>query len=76
MEDLEFLVRVPMESQGAALDWVCEKYLKEDLLSIIYQEEDDEGRHVFKVILRRKKSPAEIECLQNSLSLTNQPSES
>ena len=76
MEPFEFLVRVPFESQGAALDWVCEKYLKEDLLSIIYQEKDDDDCHVFKVTLRRKKSPAEIECLQNCLSLTNQPSES
>lgn len=75
MEDLEILVRVPMESQGAALDWVCEKYLKHDLLSIIYQEQDENDCHVFKVILRSKKSPAELEC-ENLKSLTNQPSES
>ena len=75
MEDLEFLVRVPFESQGAALDWVVEKYMKHDLLSIVYQEQDDEGCHIFKVTLRSKKSPAELEC-ENSLKSTNQPSES
>jgi hypothetical protein len=76
MEDLEILVRVPFESQGVALDWVVEKYLKHDLLSIIYQEKDENECHVFKVTLRSKKSPAELECLQNSLSSMNQPSES
>lgn len=75
MEELEILVRVPMESQGAALDWVVEKYLKHDLLSIIYQEQDENDNHVFKVIFRSKKSPAELEC-ENSLKSTNQPSES
>lgn len=75
MEELEILVRVPFESQGAALDWVVEKYLKQDLLSIVYQEQDDEGCHIFKVTLRSKKSPAELEC-ENLKSLTNQPSES
>lgn len=73
MEDLEILVRVPMESQGAALDWVCEKYLKQDLLSIMWVEQDENDCHVFKVTLR-KKSPAELEC-ENLKSLTNQPSE-
>lgn len=75
MEELEILVRVPMESQGAALDWVVEKYLKHDLLSIIYQEQDENDNHVFKVTLRSKKSPAELEC-KNFLNSTNQPSES
>lgn len=75
MEDLEFLVRVPFESQGAALDWVLEKHLKDDLLSIMWVEQDDDGCHVFKVTLRSKKSPAELEC-ENLKSLTNQPSES
>lgn len=74
MEDLEFLVRVPFESQGAALDWVLEKHLKDDLLSIVWVEQDDEGCHVFRVMLRSKKSPAELEC-ENLKSLTNQPSE-
>ena len=74
MEPLEILVRVPFESQGAARDWVCEKYMKQDLLSIMW-EEQDEDCHVFKVTLRSKKSPAELEC-ENLKSLTNQPSES
>jgi hypothetical protein len=74
MEPLEILVRVPFESQGAALDWVCEKYMKQDLLSIMWVEQDEDC-HVFKVTLRSKKSPAELEC-ENLKSLTNQPSES
>jgi len=53
MEDLEILVRVPFESQGAALDWVCEKYMKEDLLSIIWVEQDEDC-HMFRVTLRKK----------------------
>jgi hypothetical protein len=74
MEPLEILVRVPFESQGAALDWVVEKYMKQDLLSIMWVEQDEDC-HVFKVTLRSKKSPAELEC-ENLKSLTNQPSES
>jgi len=53
MSDLEILVRVPFEDQGAALDWVLEKYTKEDLLSIIWVEQDEDC-HVFRVTLRKK----------------------
>ena len=73
MEHLEFLVRVPFESQGAAMDWVLEKHMKDDLLSIIWVEQDDDC-HVFKVTLRSKKSPVELEC-ENLKSSMNQPSE-
>lgn len=59
MEELDILVRVPFEDQGAALDWVLDKYTKEDLLSIIWVEQDDNNCHVFKVTLRSKKSKAE-----------------
>jgi len=59
MEHLEFLVRVPFESQGAAMDWVLEKHMKDDLLSIIWVEQDDDC-HVFRVTLRSKKSPVEL----------------
>jgi len=48
-------VRVPFESQGAALDWVLEKYSKEDLLSIMWVEQDDDC-HVFKVVLRSRNA--------------------
>ena len=58
IQDLEILVRVPFEDQGAALDWVLDKYVKEDLLSIIWVEKDENDCHVFKVTLR-KKSKAE-----------------
>jgi hypothetical protein len=68
MEDLEILVRVPFESQGVALDWVVEKYLKHDLLSIIYQEKDENECHVFKVTLRSKKSPAELDDITKSMT--------
>jgi len=74
MEHLEFLVRVPFESQGAAMDWVLEKHMKDDLLSIIWVEQDDDC-HVFRVTLRSKKSPVELEC-ENWRNSTNQPSES
>jgi hypothetical protein len=53
--ELDFLVKVPFDDQGAALDWVLDKYLKADLLSIIYVEKDDDGNHVFRVILRSVK---------------------
>ena len=68
MEDLEILVRVPFESQGVALDWVVEKYMKHDLLSIIYQEKDENECHVFKVTLRSKKSPAELDDITKSMT--------
>jgi trehalose-6-phosphatase len=55
LQDLEVLVRVPFESQGAALDWVLEKYSKEDLLSIMWVEQDDDC-HVFKVVLRSRNA--------------------
>ena len=74
MEHLEFLVRVPFESQGAAMDWVLEKHMKDDLLSIIWVEQDDDC-HVFRVTLRSKQSPVELEC-ENWRNSTNQPSES
>jgi hypothetical protein len=57
---MEFLVRVPFESQGAALDWVFDRYKLDDLLSIIWVEQDEDC-HVFKVTLRSKKSPAEVD---------------
>ena len=49
---LEIVERVPFESQGAALDWVIEKYSKADLLSIIWVEQDEDNCHVFKITLR------------------------
>ena len=55
LQDLEILVRVPFESQGAALDWVLEKYSKEDLLSIMWVEQDEDC-HVFRVTLRKKST--------------------
>jgi len=38
--------------QGDALDFMCEKYKKEDLLSIIWLKTDDKGFHHFQIILR------------------------
>jgi hypothetical protein len=42
--------------QGDALDFMCEKYIKKDLLSIIssiiWVKTDDKGFHHFQIILR------------------------
>lgn len=54
METLEFVEIVPIEHQGEALDWVCKKYEREDLLSIMWIKTDEGGSHYFKVILRSK----------------------
>jgi hypothetical protein len=48
----EILERVPFESQGAAMDWVIDKYSKADLLSIMWVEKDENDCHVFKITLR------------------------
>jgi hypothetical protein len=54
METFEFVEIVPIEHQGDALDWVCKKYEREDLLSIMWIKTDEGGSHYFKVILRSK----------------------
>ena len=71
MENLEFLVRVPFESQGAAMDWVLEKHMKDDLLSIMWVEQDDDC-HVFKVTLRSKKSPVELDDITKSMTTSSE----
>jgi hypothetical protein len=38
--------------QGAALDFMCEKYKKEDLRSIIWVKTDAKGFHHFEIVLR------------------------
>jgi len=42
--------------QGDALDFMCEKYIKKDLLSIIssiiWVKTDDKGFHHFEIVLR------------------------
>jgi hypothetical protein len=38
------------------LDFMCEKYKKEDLLSIMLVKTDDEGFHHFEIVLRSKKA--------------------
>jgi len=40
--------------QGDALDFMCEKYKKEDLLSIMWIKTDDKGFHHFEIVLRSK----------------------
>lgn len=36
------------------LDYMCEKYKTEDLLSIMLTKTDDEGFHHFEIVLRSK----------------------
>ena len=40
--------------QGDALDFMCKKYEKEDLLSIMWVKTDDKGFHHFEIVLRSK----------------------
>ena len=60
-ELMELMVKVPdLEDKGAALDWILEQYKKEDLVSIVWVEEDEDGNHVFQVTLRSiKKTKAD-----------------
>jgi hypothetical protein len=46
-----------IEHQGDALDFMCKKYEKKDLLSIMWVKTDDEGYHHFKIIIRTKSKP-------------------
>ena len=55
MEGYEFVEVVAIEHQGEALDWVCKKYEKEDLLSVMWIKTDDGGSHYFTVTIRSKK---------------------
>ena len=36
------------------LDFMCKKYEKEDLLSIMWVKTDDDGFHHFEIVLRSK----------------------
>jgi hypothetical protein len=47
----EIIVKVPMEDRGAALDWIIDEYGRDKLFSIIWVEQDDDGKHVFSVTL-------------------------
>jgi hypothetical protein len=38
--------------QGEALDYMCEKYKKEDLRSIVWMKTDDKGFHHFEIVVR------------------------
>ena len=53
--ELEITEVVKIEHQGDALDWVCEKYKNEDLLSVMWVSTDAGGSHYFKILLRSKK---------------------
>ena len=54
--ELEITEVVAIEHQGDALDWVCKKYEKEDLLSIMWVKTDEDGLHHFQIILRSNKT--------------------
>jgi hypothetical protein len=57
--ELEITEIVAIRDQGDALDWVCKKYEKEDLLSIMWVSTDAGGSHYFQIILRSKKGRVE-----------------
>jgi|APFre7841882654_1041346.scaffolds.fasta_scaffold359070_1 hypothetical protein len=42
------------ELKGVALDWVMDKYKDENLCSIIWEKEDEEGFNYFKVLYHKK----------------------
>ena len=44
-----------IENQGDALDYICKKYEKDDLLTIMWVSTDDEGVHHFEIVLRSAK---------------------
>jgi hypothetical protein len=46
-----------IQHQGDALDFMCKKYEKEDLFSIVWVKTDDEGYHHFKITVRTKSKP-------------------
>jgi len=54
MEGLTIHDKTDIEHQGDALDFMCKKYEKEDLLTIIWTKTDDEGFHHFEIVLRSK----------------------
>jgi hypothetical protein len=54
MEDLTIHDKTDNENP---LDFMCEKYKHEDLLTIIWTKTDDEGFHHFEIVLRSKSKP-------------------
>jgi hypothetical protein len=46
---------VDIEHQSDALDYMCKKWEKEDLLSITWIKTDDDGFHHFEIVLRSAK---------------------
>lgn len=62
--ELEITEVVAIENQGDALDWVCKKYEKEELLSIMWVKTDEDGSHHFQIILRNKKG-REVKIVSN-----------
>ena len=57
MEHLTIHDKTDIQHQGDALDFMCKKYEKEDLLTIIWTKTDDEGFHHFEIVLRSKSKP-------------------
>lgn len=54
METLTIYDSIDIEHQGDALGYMCKKYEKEDLLTIMWVKTDDEGFHHFEIVLRTK----------------------
>ena len=42
------------ENKGVGIDWIVEKYKHHELVSIIFEHEDDEGFNVYTVCYNKK----------------------
>lgn len=56
MEPLTIHDKTDIEHQGDAMDYMCKKYEKENLLSIMWVKTDDDGFHHFEIVLRTKEA--------------------
>jgi len=52
MEPLTIHDKTDIQHQGDAMDYMCKKYEKKNLLSIMWVKTDDDGFHHFEIILR------------------------
>ena len=45
---------IDIEHQGDALDYMCKKWQRYDIISILWTKKDDDGFHHFEILLRKK----------------------
>ena len=61
---VDILVKTPFKTEelkGVALDWVITELKNEELVSVIWEMEDDDGYHYFRVIYNKKAKKHKIE---------------